>query len=494
VYLYFYERSIIKRDHKITIKFKRFIKHREVNTKYFKKNITSLSVIFNTKTGNIQTVTFEKYGKTENTIIRTNNFHKLDKSLKNILFAKAHFINKDQKNKFEGELTKIFNDKEFKKIFFESLSIENNGLFDKSYSKDLLVIFINYFISKKDIKVPDVNYVHLLTNFYPTEKYLKKNKRKLIASILDMFGFKSKQTIKLLHQYPNIDIQSFIKLCSMFGENYNEHLANINKMVFQIANSKFTIETDTYNSNHPTTKETILNFLNVNKSEYTEQEKKFFVKLLNCVEGITSRNTLNVPFLIQLSDHINMYRRILVYDPNLKLQAKNVQELNDEHVELSKMISIINKGWVIEYQFNENTIKEIEQEYIVLNGNGENIKLYPHLLKREEEYTEEGNFMHHCVASYSDKDKSIIVSVRTKDSQDRITIEFDIQTGRMIQARHFCNASTPDLYEPVIEKLKTTISRMARYGTLNWKEKKKVPLKINGVEINKAEVQTQLFF
>jgi hypothetical protein len=41
----------------------------------------------------------------------------------------------------------------------------------------------------------------------------------------------------------------------------------------------------------------------------------------------------------------------------------------------------------------------------------------------------------------------------------------------------------------VIDELKNIISRMARYGTLNWKEKKKVPLKINGIEINKTEVE-----
>jgi hypothetical protein len=79
--------------------------------------------------------------------------------------------------------------------------------------------------------------------------------------------------------------------------------------------------------------------------------------------------------------------------------------------------------------------------------------------------------------------------VRTEDLKNRVTVEFDIQSGRMLQARHFCNGQPPILFESVIDELKNTISRMARYGTLNWKEKKKVPLKINGIEINKTEVE-----
>lgn len=485
VYLNFYERSIIKRDHKIQIKFKKYIKYRDVNKKYFKENVISTSIIIDTRNGNFQTVSFTKNGKSKTSKIRTNGFNKLKESLNEILKVNRYFV--DRNNRYEKELKQIFSDKEFKKNIFKSLDLETTLTVDKIDSKELFSTILNYFIVKKEIKVPNVNYVYLLTYYYPTEKYLKKNKRKLVASILDMFGFKSKQTIKLLHEYPNMDVYPLISVCLMFGKEYNEYLANVNKLVFQISNSKPILD-DGFGINS-TSKHFVFNILN-NSFEYTKDEKKFILRILNCVEHITSTNVLNENFLIQLRDHINMYRKISVYDRNLKIRARNFDELRTEHMEFSKLNSMINKGWVLEYQFDQKTIDEIEKVYEVTTENGDKIILSSHLLKREEEYIEEGNFMHHCVASYADKDKSIIVSIRTDDKNDRITIEFDIQTGTMIQARYFCNGQPPVIYHKPLSDLKEKISRMARFGTLNWKEKKKVQLKINGIEINKIEVET----
>jgi hypothetical protein len=112
------------------------------------------------------------------------------------------------------------------------------------------------------------------------------------------------------------------------------------------------------------------------------------------------------------------------------------------------------------------------------------ITFYPHILKREEEYDEEGKFMHHCVASYSDKDRSIIISIRTEDKQDRVTCEFDCQTGTLIQAKHFCNRQPPGDMELAIEKLENKTKYYARMGLLHSLEKKKVLIKINGIEID----------
>jgi hypothetical protein len=169
------------------------------------------------------------------------------------------------------------------------------------------------------------------------------------------------------------------------------------------------------------------------------------------------------------------------------MRARTYDEFNAEHMELSKMISFIKKGWVIEYYFNEKMVNEIEKP-VKLKINLDNdefgeITFYPYILKREEEYDEEGRFMHHCVASYSDKDKSIIVSLRTKNKEDRVTCEFDCQTGTLIQARHFCNKQPPADMELAIEKLKNITKYYARIGMLHSTEKRKVPVKINGVEV-----------
>jgi hypothetical protein len=187
-----------------------------------------------------------------------------------------------------------------------------------------------------------------------------------------------------------------------------------------------------------------------------------------------------------------MIDKVREYDTTCSMKARTMTEFNDEHRELSKIISAIKKGWVIEYEYDDRTIKDIESSIDAMINLGTEeepvlgdlkMKLYPYILKREEDYTEEGGFMHHCVASYADKDRSMIVSLRSENQMDRVTCEYDIQTGRCVQERYFCNAQPPNEYVLALKYLKSKIEKHARFGTLNWKEKKKVPIKINGVEI-----------
>jgi hypothetical protein len=53
----------------------------------------------------------------------------------------------------------------------------------------------------------------------------------------------------------------------------------------------------------------------------------------------------------------------------------------------------------------------------------------------------------------------------------------------MIQARHFCNAQPPADIALAIEQLKRKATTYARMGILHCIESKKVPVKINGIEV-----------
>jgi FkbM family methyltransferase len=50
------------------------------------------------------------------------------------------------------------------------------------------------------------------------------------------------------------------------------------------------------------------------------------------------------------------------------MRARTYDEFNAEHMELSKMISFIKKGWVIEYYFNDKMVNDVEKP-IKLNIN-----------------------------------------------------------------------------------------------------------------------------
>ena len=185
----------------------------------------------------------------------------------------------------------------------------------------------------------------------------------------------------------------------------------------------------------------------------------------NLIRGAFSADTFRL-----FEDHFNMITKIRPYDPNLFMKAKTMSDFNEEHRELSKMVSAIRKGWVLEYKYDDETTKVVEEPLEFVDDNvGEIEQLYPHILKREEEYVEEGSFMHHCVATYADKDKSMVISVRNKDGSNRVTCEFDIQTGRCLQQRHFCNANPPDYFKDALILLEDRIGKRARWGLLNWK-------------------------
>jgi len=482
------ERSIRIDGDKLIIKFYVLTKIRELNCIYFRKHATLTSLTINLKTGNFVCIKTTKSSRISYKSFKTNSF----KSLKEIcsttnFFQPYGYISKE--SRIYDKFSKTFDNVEFTKKIKYSLGIDlgvNNE--SHTYSHEPLLFFYDLtriFVDVKKIKVPNGNYGHLLSNYYPTEKYLKKNDRKLIASILDMFGVKSKLTIKILHEYTNINLMAFIRFCSFFGDDFSKYIGNIQPTVFKKSKNEFVIYGENYDDNKFN-----LNKMVKNKVELTTQEKENLIKIVN---STNHGEPLTHSFIQLIEDHFSMIQKIRKYDPNLQMCAKTKKEFDGEHDELSKIVSSIKKGWVIEYKFSERMSEDIESPIQLDVDNKEDMKIihstyYPHILRREEQYIEEGSFMHHCVATYSDKDRSIIISLRTNDSSDRVTCEFDCQTGNLIQARHFCNAQPPPhMYYAIVEYLLPKAKKYARLGLLHALEKIKVPIMINGVEVKKEE-------
>jgi hypothetical protein len=225
----------------------------------------------------------------------------------------------------------------------------------------------------------------------------------------------------------------------------------------------------------------------------------------NLLKVLTSEpkngSIINENFVGLIVDHFRMLNRIREYDPNIRMKANNITKFHLEHNELSKIISAIKKGWAIQYFYPEETIRQIQQpiscekkselwennyegsKELISSVSDGSVIIYPYVLTREEEYIEEGKFMHHCVASYAETDTSMIVSLRTEDKQDRVTCEFKISDGRLIQSKYFSNTPPPKHYEHAIDCVSDLIRIHARFGTLNWLKKDRVPVMINGVEI-----------
>ena len=489
IYLYVIERSVVQKGDKVTIKTYNRCKYRNINEIYFKTNYHVSSVTINLKTGNFTTLEKSYIRGKISQKFRCNNFL----NLSNLIQAKNCFFKMDNlttESRLYHKYKETFNDVEFTTKIQEVLGINtfiNYTLKTNKFVSDML----DFFILKKQIKVPNGDVSYWMTCFYPTEKYLKKNDRKLIASILDMLGIKSKFLIKIIHENLKIDLGSLFKLCSYFGDEASKYMSNVDGDIFKLCERK---NDYTFSYNESNKNSLIFDGLSKNY-ELTNSEKENLVKIYNSYKNDKySLNSFDYNNLRVFDDHFDMIKKIRQYDPSIEMRAKTFQDFTIEHRELAKTISAIKKGWVIEYKYKDVTINSIEEPiesfYFIDEEEKEasSIILYPHILKREEEYIEEGNFMHHCVATYADRDKSIIISIRYKDQNNRVTCEFNIQSGECIQHRHFCNGVPPKEFEYAINVLKERVSKLAKFTTLNWVEKNKVPVKINGIEVNKETI------
>jgi hypothetical protein len=483
------ERSIIRRGDKVTIKTNKYTKHRGFNCKYFKSNSYTTSVTFDMVKGDFLIISTSFLGKKKNNpVFRKNSFNYLMNFIKSpdgpFRFLRNH-MNKN--NGLYKELYYAFDDKQFNQALYSVFNRMITYPTDGTLFRDLFYDEVmRWFINTKKIKTPN-EYRDLILRYYPTEKYLKKNDRKLVASILDVFQIKSKITIKLLHEKPNVDLRSLIKLCYLFGDQYQKYIGSISFDMFGIMSTINDLPSSSLRM-----MESTCNDYKNHGYDINDTEKENLLKVLTSEPEKGS--IVNENFIGLVVDHFRMLNRIREYDPNIRMRANNRTKFHTEHMELSKVISQIKKGWVIQYFYPEETIRQIQQPIKRFKsidiGPGlkgtdmdDYITITPHVLTREEEYIEEGKFMHHCVASYAETDTSMIISLRTDNQQDRVTCEFQISSGKLIQAKHFSNAQPPKQFEFVIEEVTDIVRIHARFGTLNWLKKDRVPIKINGIEI-----------
>lgn len=482
------ERSIRRRGDVITLKLFVTHKSRGFNCIYFKKWYDVQSISFNLKTGNFTTASILKRGKTTSKTFKTNSFFDVERFLagKSVFNVNGYF---SSNSRIKKHIDETYDNIKFTTTLQNVLGIELGCISYSSKPQQFKSDLSRLFVKLKNIKVPNGDFEFWLTKFYPTEVYLKKNDRKLISSVLDMLGMKSKFTIKIFHEHQNIDIVGFYKFCKLLGPDFSKYIGNLLPNVFENSVRK--------NGPENITNKTSLLMWNCKEVYLTDKEKENLIRLSNSQEH-PSESVFSERIFQLIEDHFNMIKKIRDYDPDFYMKARTMKEFHEEHRELTKMVTAIKKGWVIEYKFNEKMVEDIEKpiplkinlgtETEPIYGNDLDICFYPTILKREEDYIEEGAFMHHCVATYADKEKSIIISVRTEDSSDRVTCEFNCQDGMLIQARHFCNKQPPaDIEHAIINELSPKVKKYSRLGLLHASEKLKVPLKINGVEVKKVE-------
>lgn len=489
IFVYTYYRRISIDNDVLNISLFKYKKVRHAGTFYFKKITVKYSINFNYKTGNFIT-------RKEGNIFRTNNFEMLSQALRIILGADGQndyifpirkLINRT--NEVESEYYKNFDRVDF---IYELLKVLKNPMLKediRTNQKDsfeslinvILKGFMQNFIEYKKIKTPNT-FTNLLYHYYPGEKALKKNDRKLISSILSYFGFKSKSTIKYLHQYSINGIGNFIIFCSLFGEDYYKYISKIEHEVLKIDSKEgFVTHSEKFIS-----KFRLINSIKMIKDwklDLTYEEKNNLLHLIN--NGNVSIDSI--------LDHFRMYAAIKILKIPIKFKSNNSEKFRAEHVEYTTINQLINKGWVRKYKYDEYTTHIIEKPIILADKFNDTRKFCPIILKDQNQYNEESSSMHHCVNSYVEKTGSIIISIRNVDGNNEIinrtTCEYDIKTGKLLQARYLQNAEPPHYFIDVIDILNKRVKKLAIEDKLKWISTEKINIIINGVEVNKNHVE-----
>lgn len=490
------ERTITLTDEFLSIRVNRFIKIRRLNSRYFKKSAIISGLKINLKTGNI--VAYNSNGRKNNKIskIRQNSFQHISETLNSIYNVHPSHNKLDRNGgNMDKFFAKEFDDDVFLSTLYHTLCTllqvsDYSDKIGKKITPELINdMLVTLFVKLKKIKAPN-NYISYITRWYPTQKYLKRNDNKLVAAILDRLNLKTKSFIKLLHDNPDININNLITLSKLFGYNeLNKYVANLDKRYYT-----------TTKGFAPSTHYNPYDTLNKHfQYSLTGGEKSRLVKLLNSVfDGFDNKNPTHVieEQLRQIMDHIIMINKIREYIPTIELRSQHIKDFHHEHIEYSKIERTIQKGYSIEYTFDKRLIKYIEQPIIGHVNDNEIViatAYYPVLLKNDGEYSEEGSHMHHCVASYADREHSIIVSIRegSTEGRERVTCEFNLQKD-LVQAKYFCNAQPPERFKEIVDKLTHKIQSYS--GSIKSTGKEKIPLVINGFEIPIIEKKSMFDF
>jgi len=450
-------RTIMFNETKIVMRLVSKTKTRKFNWKFFKKNVDVISITFNLETGNI--TTYEKLHKRKKSVIRVNSFDVIP-IMVNEFFD---FLEKYKPYFKNTNLQEEFNHLEYFKVLSEKLGF-NTIPSDKSI---FMIELCDFFVKHKKIKVPN-DYVKLLIKMYPKEKSLKKNDRKLIQSILDNHNINSKIMIKIFHLYPNININVLVTLKKIFGENYEKYVASINKKHFEDLNR---YPSSTHGRLIEETTSQILK----------NNEKQNIVRIINdCGLVGNLMNSYAINILSEIRDHVIMLKNIRKYYPNILINSRTYKSFKEEHIIFSDLYNKILRTSILYLHYDTNFISLIETP---INIDGE--IYYPKVLKNQNEYDDEGRFMKHCVATYIHYDNSLIISLRNKNETERVTIEYDNETGMCKQSRYFINGKPPEYFLKPLKILNERINKLKTVTGLKYIDKTYEKNIINGKEVTR---------
>ena len=396
-----------KNEDKIKLSMFNFCKFRQVGHRYFRKQSDDIHVTFNLKSKNFYVTTSIFTNRRKRTSTTKNDFSKIISRIYPIRFMNPFggIVHPDMDKMLSLNPPKIHILK-FLVELIKELDVDIHLVDNDTFSPGEILgnIIMKWFIKVWGIKTPN-DYTYYLLKHYPGIKKLRKYNMNLIHTILNERGLTGRFYNKLLNVESECNITDLQFLKRMLGDN------GVKRISLRALASTRNFEDTKY-----TQPDNLIT--NVGYGDgLTKYEKKNIISIYN-----TCRNLDRIGGLIDLLlDHFKIRHQLCGYGVNKKIKAKTLTEFNVEHSEWSNLIHECERTTQVNYLYPESFLKHMEKP-IEIDGE----KYFVKVLKDDTDYFKEGQIQHHCVRTYLDKYKSIIISVRKNQEtgHERMTCEF----------------------------------------------------------------------
>lgn len=303
-----------------------------------------------------------------------------------------------------------------KSVFSEKITDFNINELIRTFAKELYpnldrgihsiedTIF-KFYLEKKNIKYPN-NYSAYKGLMWGKDyrKVLKKNKNRVVDTIMEINKVSGKKLKKILHECERVNISNYGYMTSLFKEEWINQDEEFLKSIIESSKNI------TFSSG----------FIEILKKYVSNAELKRIYNLYKI-----AFKDFSIDFYT-LADHLTFYVRLKEFnETDLKWMANNREEFSKEHIDWSEKIDFYRRG---EYKriYPQYIIDELSKE-IELYGE----KYYTVLLNESKNYNEESCTQSNCVKTYIGKPSAFIISLRKNsvDSENRLTVEYHVHLG-----------------------------------------------------------------
>lgn len=337
--------------------------------------------------------------------------------------------------------------KKIEDILIEKLPMGDKNQFfkDKNHRDNYVIsplfdLLVDYHLERKRIKPHDFVY-HLIQKEYPVPKWLNRNGRKYLPSVLDSYGIKTKYLIGELNQSKakEVNIRSLNYICQIFGDNFIDHI----KQIDWIKHCKFPLS---------------------NKKTHTlknNAENRFMIQFINSLKDDKDTN-LYEEVVVMVNKLLTIREFLESKGVDLKFRAKDEHSFNLLTKKWEGLRKYFKKGHRVRFKYPETFLMDIEEDIIV---KGVTFKVM--ILKTEDEFAIEGVTMNNCMAGQFELNGVINTYVTLTKKNKRINLQY--KRGNLLQEYGKSNSKVNSSFNEAVEILSR---RFSHYSDVKWVKEK----------------------